>query len=91
MVLFLKLTPPLRITAEANIVEDDKEYQVYFTLKIRIDDAVAQSPRKSQQITPTTTTNITTTTCLTAVFEVNNGLEEYVVFDNADDAIEVKK
>ena len=86
------------ITTEANALEDDKEYQVCATLKMRIDDAVAQSPRKSRRLNPeasTSTTDMNTTTRLTAVFEVDDGLEEYVVFDDAaaadDDAIEVEK
>ena len=87
-----------RITTETNALEDDKEYQVCATLKMRIDDAVAQSPRKSRRLNPeasTATINMNTTTRLTAVFKVDDGLEEYVVFDDAaaadSDAIEVEK
>ena len=89
------------IIMQATGMEDHKEYQVCATLKTRIEAAVAsQATRKRKSRSSpasTATTDMNTTTRLTAVFEVDDGLEEYVVFDDDDaaddddDAIEVEK
>ena len=78
------------ITTEANALEDDKEYQVCATLKMRIDDAVAQSPRKRKSplsLSSTAITDINTTNRLKVALAVvdkdyDEIVEVYVIFDD---------